>query len=56
MQAFLRVREKDAGPLDFDAPGGADTLWQRIYLCLRSGFYAEAIEVRNARVPAAAPT
>ncbi len=45
VQAFLRVREADAGPLDFDAPGGADTAWQRVYLCLRSGFHAEALEV-----------
>ncbi|KAK9915316.1 hypothetical protein WJX75_007541 [Coccomyxa subellipsoidea] len=44
IQAFLRVREKDAGPLDFDSPGGADTTWHRIYLCLRSGFYKEAVE------------
>ncbi len=45
VQAFLRVREKDAGPLDFDLPGGADTTWHRIYLCLRSGFHKEAVEV-----------
>lgn len=45
IQAFLRIREKDAGPLDFDSPGGVDTTWHRIYLCLRSGFYKEAVEV-----------
>ena len=44
-KAFLRVKEKDRGPLDFDVPGGGDTTWQRVYLCLRSGYDAEAIEV-----------
>lgn len=44
-KAFLRVKEKDRGPLDFDVPGGADTTWQRVYLCLRSGYDTEAIEV-----------
>ena len=44
-KAFIRVKEKDRGPLDFDVPGGADTTWQRVYLCLRSGFAREAIEV-----------
>lgn len=51
IQAFLRVREKDAGPLDFDSPGGADTTWHCIYLCLRSGFYKEAVEVLCSLVP-----
>ena len=46
-KAFLRAKEKERGPLDFDVPGGADTTWQRIYLCLRSGFDAEALEVRR---------
>lgn len=45
IRAYLRLKEKDRGPLDFDAPGGADTSWQLIYLCLRSGFEAEAVEV-----------
>ena len=47
IKAYLRLKEKDRGPLDFDAPGGADTTWQLIYLCLRSGFEAEAVEVRR---------
>lgn len=49
VQAFLRIREKDAGPLDFDSPGGVDTTWHRIYLCLRSGFHKEAVEVSICR-------
>lgn len=44
--AYLRLREKDAGPLDFDSPGGADTTWHRIFLCLRAGYQQEAVEVR----------
>ena len=47
VQAYLRLREHDLGPLDFDTPGGIDTTWHRIYLCLRSAFYPEAIEVRS---------
>ena len=53
IKAYLRLKEKDRGPLDFDAPGGADTTWQLIYLCLRSGFEAEAVEVRRTYVDAA---
>ncbi|GAB4816873.1 hypothetical protein N2152v2_003919 [Parachlorella kessleri] len=44
VQAFLRVREKERGLLDFDQPGGVDTTWQRIYCCLRAGFHAEALQ------------
>ncbi len=44
VQAFLRVREKERGPLDFDQPGGVDTTWQRIYCCLRAGFHGEALQ------------
>lgn len=44
VQAFLRVKEKERGPLDFDQPGGVDTTWQRIYCCLRAGFHAEALQ------------
>jgi hypothetical protein len=46
IKAFLRIREKDSGPLDFDTQGGIDTTWHRIYLCLRSGFHQEALEVQ----------
>jgi nuclear pore complex protein Nup93 len=42
VRAYLRVRERERGPLDFDAPGGADTAWLRVYTCLRAGFAAEA--------------
>ncbi|CAL5221540.1 g3750 [Coccomyxa viridis] len=52
-KAFLRVKEKDRGPLDFDVPGGGDTTWQRVYLCLRSGYDAEAIEEAKALKDAA---
>ena len=45
VKAFLRLRERDTA-LDFDTPGGgADTSWQRVFLCLRSGFYSEAVQV-----------
>lgn len=48
VQAYLRVREKARGTLDFDQPGGADTCWLRIYVCLRAGFLAEAVAVARA--------
>ena len=48
MHAFLRLREKDSGPLDLDTPGGFDTTWHRVFFCLRSGFYQEAMEVGRA--------
>lgn len=60
MHAFLRVREKERLPLDVDAPGGTDTTWARLYLCLRCGFGEEAVQVAsqcrdllpiNARLP-----
>ena len=47
VKAFLRVRERDA-TLDFDAPSGGavvDTSWQRVFLCLRSGYHQEAVKV-----------
>ena len=47
VKAFLRVRERDAA-LDFDAPSGGpvvDTSWQRVFLCLRSGYHQEAVKV-----------
>ena len=49
IQAFLRIVDRDLGAmLDFDQPGGADTSWQRIYYCLRSGYNDEALQVRAA--------
>lgn len=45
VNAFLRVKEKDRGALDFDQPGGVDTSWMRVYCCLRAGFHAEAVQV-----------
>jgi nuclear pore complex protein Nup93 len=48
VQAFLRVKEKDRSPLDFDQPGGADTTWLRIFTALRAGFTAEAVSVARA--------
>ena len=48
VQAFLRIVDRDLGTvLDFDQPGGADTSWQRIYYCLRSGYNDEALHVRG---------
>ncbi len=50
IQAFLRIVDRDLGTmLDFDQPGGADTSWQRIYYCLRSGYNDEALQVRGSR-------
>ena len=48
VQAYLRVREKARGTLDFDQPGGFDTCWLRIYSCLRAGFTQEAVAVARA--------
>ena len=45
VQAFLRVKYRDRGALDFDKMGGVDTTWQQIYFCLRSGFYEEALSI-----------
>ena len=45
LRAYLRVKLAGKGPLDFDAPGGLDTSWQRIFLCLRCGFHQEALQV-----------
>jgi nuclear pore complex protein Nup93 len=50
IKAYLRITEKDSGPLDFDSPGGMETTWQRIYLLLRCGFQQEAVEVRQSCV------
>ncbi len=50
VRAFIRVRNKEQGVLDFDVAGAASTgqiigsSWWRIYVCLRSGFHAEALE------------
>ena len=46
LRAYLRVKLADKGPLDFDAPGGLDTSWRRIFLALRCGFHDEAIQAR----------
>eukprot|EP01018_Ginkgo_biloba_P022309 Gb_32484 [translate_table: standard] len=56
IRAFLRVRLRDHGVLDFDATDGrrqppVDTTWQQIYFCLRTGYYDEARSVaQSARV------
>ncbi|KAL5719890.1 Nuclear pore complex protein nup93a [Ranunculus cassubicifolius] len=47
IRAFLRVRLRDYGVLDFDAGDARrqppiDTTWQQIYYCLRTGYYDEA--------------
>ncbi|XP_010427605.1 PREDICTED: nuclear pore complex protein NUP93B [Camelina sativa] len=50
IRAFLRIRLRDYGLLDFDS-GDAhrqppfDTTWQQIYFCLRTGYYEEAREI-----------
>ncbi|KAK8712102.1 hypothetical protein V6N13_147353 [Hibiscus sabdariffa] len=50
VRAFLRVRLRDYGLLDFDAGDArrqppVDTTWQQIYFCLRTGYYDEARQV-----------
>ncbi|KAE9585841.1 hypothetical protein Lal_00010059 [Lupinus albus] len=50
VRAFLRIRLRDYGLLDFDAGDArrqppVDTTWQQIYFCLRSGYYDEARNV-----------
>ncbi|KAL2464645.1 Nuclear pore complex protein [Forsythia ovata] len=56
IRAFLRIRLRDYGVLDFDAGDArrqppVDTTWQQIYFCLRTGYYSDAREVsRTSRV------
>ncbi|KAJ7976750.1 Nuclear pore protein [Quillaja saponaria] len=50
VRAFLRIRLRDYGVLDFDAGDArrqppVDTTWQQIYFCLRTGYYDEARSV-----------
>ncbi|XP_038993250.1 nuclear pore complex protein NUP93A-like [Hibiscus syriacus] len=50
VRAFLRIRLRDYGILDFDAGDAqrqppVDTTWQQIYFCLRSGYYDEARQI-----------
>ncbi|XWS56299.1 hypothetical protein CRYUN_Cryun09bG0074000 [Craigia yunnanensis] len=50
VRAFLRIRLRDYGILDFDAGDSqrqppVDTTWQQIYFCLRTGYYDEARQV-----------
>lgn len=50
VRAFLRIRLRDYGILDFDAGDArrqppVDTTWQQIYFCLRTGYYDEARQV-----------
>ncbi|KAK9154799.1 LOW QUALITY PROTEIN: hypothetical protein Sjap_002279 [Stephania japonica] len=47
VRAFLRIRLRDFGVLDFDAGDARrqppiDTTWLQIYFCLRTGYYDEA--------------
>ncbi|ERN00292.1 hypothetical protein AMTR_s00107p00047780 [Amborella trichopoda] len=47
IRAFLRIRLRDYGVLDFDAGDTRrhppiDTTWQQVYFCLRTGYYDEA--------------
>ncbi|CAI7915336.1 unnamed protein product [Closterium sp. NIES-54] len=50
VRAFLRVRLRDQGPLDFDATPTTrlpplDTTWHQIFYCLRSGYTNDALHV-----------
>ena len=52
VKAFIRVRDPEAAPFDFDSgaavdgsggsASGSDTTWQRVWLCLRAGWVGEA--------------
>ncbi|XP_057781481.1 nuclear pore complex protein NUP93A-like [Salvia miltiorrhiza] len=56
IRAFLRMRLREYGVLDFDAGDSRrqppiDTTWQQIYFCLRTGYYDDALGVaRTSRV------
>ncbi|XP_057770369.1 nuclear pore complex protein NUP93A-like isoform X2 [Salvia miltiorrhiza] len=56
IRAFLRMRLREYGVLDFDAGDARrqppiDTTWQQIYFCLRTGYYDDALGVaRTSRV------
>lgn len=50
IRAFLRVRLRDYGVLDFDVQHlgrqpPVDTTWHQIFFCMRTGYYKEAKEV-----------
>ncbi|MCO5566899.1 hypothetical protein L7F22_020582 [Adiantum nelumboides] len=50
IRAFLRVRLRDQGALDFEVEHlgrlpPIDTTWHQIFFCLRTGYYKEAKEV-----------
>lgn len=50
IRAFLRVRLRDHGLLDFDVQQlrrqpPVDTTWHQIFFCMRTGYYEEAKEV-----------
>ncbi|GER57188.1 nuclear pore complex protein nup93 [Striga asiatica] len=50
IRAYLRMRLRDYGVLDFDAGDvrrqpPIDTTWQQIYFCLRTGYYDDALGV-----------
>ncbi|XP_024967119.1 nuclear pore complex protein NUP93A isoform X2 [Cynara cardunculus var. scolymus] len=52
IHAFLRIRLRDYGVLDFDAGDArrqppVDTTWQQIYFCLRTGYYDDARDVAS---------
>ncbi|KAM7505408.1 hypothetical protein LguiB_004312 [Lonicera macranthoides] len=52
IRAFLRIRLRDYGVLDFDAGDARrqppiDTTWQQIYFCLRTGYYDEARNIAS---------
>ena len=51
VEAYLRVKEsKTRESLDFDSPGGLDTVWARVYFCVRSGFVRNALEIVRLKV------
>ncbi|GIL76174.1 hypothetical protein Vretimale_5759 [Volvox reticuliferus] len=45
VQAFIQVKFRDRGPLDFAAPNGMDTSWVQLFYCLRAGYDRAAARV-----------
>ncbi|GLC39227.1 hypothetical protein PLESTM_000866000 [Pleodorina starrii] len=45
VQAYVQVKFRDRGPLDFAAPNGMDTSWIQLFYCLRSGYDKAAARI-----------
>ncbi|EFJ49173.1 hypothetical protein VOLCADRAFT_120776, partial [Volvox carteri f. nagariensis] len=45
VQAYVQVKFRDRGPLDFATPNGMDTSWIQLFYCLRSGYDRAAARI-----------